>query len=306
VTSLGDVEIIVGGGSAAVVSLPSGESVPLRGIPSTASVTQLVRVRDATLLYAYAGTPYDPERPSAVFLVRDGSATAKRLPGVGIELKPAASRDSYWLVVAANGRYLAEERDLSGRLLRRVPRGWVFVRGVSGGVLLSTGESLLVWDPDRSRPVRSIRGVKEIVATTNTFVAWIPDDSCQPQRHACSLHVTDLRDGSDVVAMLPTHSGPVAGEFSPDRSALALVLSSPDETYFALHRLTLATGVTRRLPGMVPGLHLTLGLSWSADDGVLISAVTDSGPRFAGLVDGRLQLLPEFAEAGGFVLRPAH
>jgi hypothetical protein len=98
--SLDGVELVVGGDDPAIVELPSGASTRLGGLPPDAKIGQLLRVRDATVALVSPGATSAEEGVAIpqVYLIRDGSAVAERLPGAGFALHPGASPDSFWLM----------------------------------------------------------------------------------------------------------------------------------------------------------------------------------------------------------------
>jgi hypothetical protein len=283
-------EVLIGGPQTVVVALPSGRATPISGLAGLA-VTQMVRVRDATVLLAGRSTgPWD--HPQDMYSVADGTAVARRMPGSGQLIAAGATDRTFWVFrwsgEDADLQFTADERDLTGRLVRRVelPRNWSGIRGVVGGLLISksipgTAESrMAVWDPARRRTVRSLPFGQYPAAVSATRLAR-PDHTCGTASEGCVLHIADLRNGGDSVVALPRgYTGPL-GEFTDDHSALVLTLTD-GQTHGQSFLVSVETGHVMELPGSTLREPLGATLAWiPAADAAVLAALTESETTLA-------------------------
>lgn len=309
-------DVVVGGERPAVIPLGGGSDTAISGLPKGAHVDQLVRLSGRTLVLAI--------RPGAdmaqTYLIADGTTAARAVPdGAGQLIAPGRSGSTFWLLARSDNRTDRwEERDLSGRVLRTMKYrpNRMLVRGVVGGVLIAvfdetgTWTDLYVWDPDRNRRVRSFPTARAFVSATSTHLVWLHDDSCVGESGGCSVHVTDLRDGADVLIPLPEHAGDAQGRLSPDGSMLALTLIRGDDHETAhAHLIAVSDGVVHRVAGATISVRESAPLVVWTDDsrGVVLGSVTQQ--RLALAVLGRdrsLRVLRrEFPPAYDFVVRPS-
>lgn len=308
-------ELVVGGVRPFVVSLPGGQPRRVTGTPDDCCVHGLVRVDGATLVLMGDFDHVNP-MPARLYSLADGTTVARRFAGTGHELAPGATARTFWLFSQQGRRMHAEERDLTGRVLHNLVVPGQPVRGVVGGLLLRdagvTGGSPYggVWDPDRRKVVRSFAPRHLIYAATGTHVVWGDYEQCDAAKDGgCTLHVTDLRDGADVLIPLPRGYAQPTAELSPDGSHIAVVARRPDDFDTADSFLvTVGNGAVRRVAGGSYPPSTTAELEWT-DDGrhVVFGAASSDQLQLAVLLRrSSLALLArDYPRANGIVVRPS-
>lgn len=260
-------QVVLGGRRPAVVDLPSGRSTPITGLPSGIEVISAVRISGATILMV--GDPSIGE----VYSLPDGTTVARPLGFRGAGLMPGETDNWYWVLASGwdpeHPRATVEERDGSGRLVRRVklPKNWQPVRGVTDGILMISIDQdpevagLAVWDPGRRRIVRSFgHGIP--IATAVDMVAW-PDRTCRVTAESCLVHVTDLHGGADRVVAIPGHAHMSFGYVSPDGSSLVLSSLTRDDSQ-RLVAVSLDTGHVVPIAVAAPPSAASM-LDWTPD-----------------------------------------
>jgi hypothetical protein len=307
-------ELVVGGVRLLVVSLPGGQPRRVTGMPDDCCVHGLVRVDGATLVLLGDFDHVNPT-PARLYSLADGTTVARRIAGTGHELAPGATARTFWLFSQQGRRMHAEERDLTGRVLHKVVVPGTPVRGVMGGLLLRdagvTGGSPYggVWDPDRRKVVRRFAPRHLIYAATGTHVVLGDSEQCDAAMDGgCTLHVTDLRDGADVLISLPRGYAQPSAELSPDGSHIVVVARRTDDFEIADSFLvTVGNGVVRRVSGGSYPPSTTAELEWTDDGHVVFGVASSHQLQLAVLLRrGSLALLPrDYPWANRIVVRPS-
>jgi hypothetical protein len=167
-----------------------------------------------------------------------------------------------------------------------MPRNWLPIRGVVGGLLVAASvehesSRLAVWDPARRRLVRMLAGDYPVAASASR-VAY-PDRTCETASEACVLRIVDLRDGSENVVALPQgYAGPV-GEFTDDDSAVVLTLTDrmgEDRSQSVV--VSVDSGNVLPLPGSTVVLANAATIAWiPTANAAVLAALSDDDTMLA-------------------------
>lgn len=144
------------------------------------------------------------------------------LPGAG---------GSVWLSEALRpGHFAVRRAPLGGEAIPEwvaLPEGLRPAAGLRVGVAGVRGQRLEVWLPEWGRKAFEGGPPARILAAHEDLLAWVGP----PCHGPCSLHLTDVRHGADVVVSSPDGvvelTGPAA--FSPDGRTLALFARVPED-----------------------------------------------------------------------------
>jgi hypothetical protein len=290
--------LLLGGRSPAWLSVATGRTEPIRGLPRRGNSYQLIRIAGGWAAQPVAAgndscTNCAP-RPLPVYYVADGSRVASGIGAAGFTA-PAATPGALWLVSYRRGAHMstaagsAQEVSVAGRLLGprlRLPAGYVIYRGTRAGLLLvreragSNHARYELWDPSTRRVTRSF---VNLIAASAADIAWMPrctiDFGATPARTAgCRVHVLDLPGGRVEQIALPGRGKSYEGAFSPDGRLLALlvtarVTAAGSAAAVRLVVATIASGRLTAVPGTTVGSHNGVAFGWQAGSHRLIADV---------------------------------
>jgi hypothetical protein len=279
----------LGGHQPAWLSVATGRTEPIRGLPRRRNGYQLIRIAGG-----WAAQPFPVTNASCaacgpgrlpVYYFADGSRTAGRV-GAADFIAPAATVGALWLVsyrpgadpgVAAG---TAQEVSITGSALGprlTLPAGYVIDQATRAGLLLVPevpGPGALryeLWDPGTRRVMRSFENV---IAASPAEIAWMPGCTA-----ACRVHVLDLPAGRAGAISLPGRSQAYEGAFSPDGRLLALLVTSRIGAggRAAATRLVVAVVTSGRLmavPGTTVGSGRGVDFGWQAGSRRLVADVS--------------------------------
>ena len=283
--------VLLGGHRPAWLSVTTGRTEPIEGLPRRGNGYQLIRVAGGWAAQPFPSTGSTcancAPRPSPVYYVADGSRVASRL-GAADFVAPAATRGAVWLVSYRAGALMAaaagtaREFSVTGAALgprRRLPPGYVISQGTGAGLLLVPelagpgGVRYQLWDPGTRRVSRFFPNV---IAASPGEIAWMPDCTAR-----CTVHVLDLDGGRPRprrVIALPGRSRSYAGAFSPGGRLLALQVTARIGAGGrpAANRLVVAvvaTGSLTGVPGTTVGSGNGVDFGWQAGSGRLVAEV---------------------------------
>jgi hypothetical protein len=283
-----DLRLALGGRRPAWLSVTTGRTAAIRGLPRRDNGYQLIRVADgwAALPWPSYDTscPNCAPRPMPVYYVADGSREARRL-GAADFVAPAATKDALWLVSYRAGALMpataawAQELSVSGatvgpRLM--LPAGWIIDQGTSAGLLLVpelTRASVVryrLWVPATRRISHSFPNV---IAVSPGEIAWAP--ACTPR---CAVRVLSLNGGPGRVIPLAGRIQAYAGAFSPDGRLLALQVATGTVAHgrATASRLVVADVASGRLtevPGTTIGSGIAVAFDWQGGGDQLVADV---------------------------------
>ncbi|HWN60214.1 MAG TPA: hypothetical protein VNO25_06040 [Streptosporangiaceae bacterium] len=280
--------LLLGGQEPAWLSVATGRTEPIRGLPPVASY-QLTAIAGGWAAQPFpagdAGCDTCAPGPLPVYYVADGARAASRI-GAADYTAPAATPGALWLVSYRRGADMstaagdAQEISVTGAKLGpriRLPAGYVIDRGTRAGLLLvqeqQQGSSPLryeLWDPGTRRVTRSF---VNLIAASPAEIAWMPDCA-----GSCRVHVLDLSGGRVQEISLPGRSKSYQGAFSPDGQLLALLVTATvtADGRPAMTRLMVATVASGRIsavPGTTVGSGIGIGFGWQAGSRRLIADV---------------------------------
>jgi len=279
----------LGGHRPAWLSVATGRTEPIRGLPKRGNGYQLIRIAGG-----WAAQPFPADNASCatcdsrlpVYYFADGSRAASRV-GTADFIAPAATAGALWLVsyrpgadtsVAAGS---AQEVSITGSALGprlRLPAGYVIDKATRAGLLLVPevpGPGAVryeLWDPGTRRVMRSFENV---IAASPAEIAWMPGctEGCR------RVHVLDLPGGQAGEISLPGRSQAFEGAFSPDGRFLALLVTARIGAggRAAATRLVVAVVASGRLmavPGTTVGSGRGFAFGWQAGSGRLVADVS--------------------------------
>jgi hypothetical protein len=278
--------LLLGGGGPAWLSVATGRTEPIRGLPPSGNGYQLIRVAGG-----WAALPFPPgdcgncaPPPLPVYYVADGSTAASRL-GAADLTAPAATPGALWLVSYRPGADMstavatAQQVSVTGAALGprlRLPAGYVIDQATRAGLLLvpempgSGPVRWELWDPGTRRVTRSF---ENMIAASPAEIAWMPGCTA-----GCQVHVLHLPEGRVSLISLPGRSQSLAGAFSPDGRLLALLVTARIGAggRAATIRLLVAAITSGRLtavPGTTIGSYHGVDFGWQAGTGRLVALV---------------------------------
>jgi hypothetical protein len=278
----------LGGHQPAWLSVATGRTQPIRGLPPRRNGYQLIRIAGG-----WAGLPFPVVNPGCetcapqplpVYYFADGSRAASRV-GAADVIAPAATPGALWLVSYRPGADTtvaagtAQEVSITGSALGPrvgLPAGYVIDQATRAGLLLVPEEPgsgavrYELWDPGTRRVMRSFQNV---IAASPAQIAWMPGCGA-----GCRVHVLDLPGDRAEEISLPGRSQAYEGAFSPDGRLLALLVTARIGTdgSAAAIRLVVAAVASGRLtaiPGITVGSGLGLDFGWQAGSGLLVADV---------------------------------
>ena len=280
--------LALGGRMPAWLSVSTGRTEPIRGLPRRDNGYQLIRVAGgwAALPFPGYGTscPNCAPRPMPVYYVADGSRKASRL-GAADFVAPAATTGTVWLVSYRAGAFVpatagtAQEVSVSGAALgprHRLPTGYVIDQGTAAGLLLVPERARAgvdrypLWTPGTRQVSRSFPNV---IAASPGEIAWMP--ACTAR---CTVHMLNLGGGPGRVVPLPGRSQAYQGAFSPDGRLLALLVTARTGVggRAVANRLAVAAVASGRLtavPGTTIGSGIGVDFGWQPSSGRLVADV---------------------------------
>jgi len=281
--------LLLGGHGPAWLSVATGRTEPIRGLPGGGNGYQFIRIAGGWTAQPFpvgdAGCANCAPGPLPVYYVADGSRVASRI-GAADFTAPAAAPGALWLVSYRHGADMstaagnAQEVSVTGAALGprlRLPAGYVIDQGTRAGLLLvqEQASSGLVryelWDPGTQRVTRSFVNV---IAASPTQIAWMP--ACTGN---CLVHVLDLPGGRTREISLPGRSTAGEGAFSPDGRLLALLVTAgvTADGHPAANQLMVATVASGRIaavPGSTVGSGIGVDFGWRPGTRQLIADVT--------------------------------
>lgn len=302
----------LGGHRPAWLSVATGRTEPIRGLPRYGNGYQLIR-----LAGGWAAQPFPVGNASCatcasrlpVYYVADRSRAASRV-GTADFIAPAATAGALWLVSYRPGADTsvaagtAQEVSLSGRALGprlRLPAGYVIDLATRAGLLLvpeAPGPGAVryeLWDPGTRRVVRSFENV---IAASPAEVAWMPGCTA-----GCRVRVLGLSGGRSGEISLPGRSQALEGAFSPDGRLLALLVTARIAAggRAAATRLMVAVDASGHLmavPGTTIGSGRGVSFGWPAGSGRLVAEVSlPHGWQIAVWRPGELRVSVALAQA---------
>ena len=290
--------LVLGGHRPAWLSVATGRTEPIRGLPWSGNGYQLIRIAGGwaaqPFLVGNVGCDNCGPGPLPVYYVADGSRVARRI-GAADFTAPAATPGALWLVSYRRGADMstavgnAQEVSVTAATLGprlRLPAGYVIDRGTRAGLLLvqelpgSSPVRYELWDPGTRRVTRSF---VNLIAASPAEIAWMPgctiDFAPLPARTAgCRVHVLDLTHAQVEEIALPGRSKSYEGAFSPDGRLLALLVTArvTADGRAAATRLMVATVASGRItavPGTTVGSATGVAFGWQAGSDRLIADV---------------------------------
>ena len=286
--------LMLGGQSPAWLSVATGRTEPIRGLPRRGNSYQLIRIAGG-----WAAQPFPASnascancapRPLPVYYVADGSRVASRIGFAGLTA-PAATPGALWLVSYRRGADMstaagnAQEVSVTGATLGprlRLPAGYTIDRGTRAGLLLVQERAgshqfrYELWDPGTRRVTRSF---VNLIATSPAEIAWMPGCAA-----GCRVHVLDLPGGRVEEIALPGRSKSYEGAFSPDGGLLALLITARTTAAgrvaaFRLVVATVASGRITAVPGTTVGSYNGVNFGWYERSHRLIADVAVDTPH---------------------------
>ena len=278
--------LLLAGHSPAWLSVPTGRTEPIRGLPRSGNGYQLIRIAGGWTAQPFpAGdTSCDTCAPGPlpVYYVADGSPVASRI-GAADFTAPAATGGALWLISYRRGADMstaaggAQEVSVTGVTLGprlKLPAGYMIDQGTRSGLLLvqeAAGSSLVryeLWDPGTRRATRSF---VDLIAASPAEIAWMP--GCTT---SCRVHVLDLPGGRVEEISLPGRSTAYDGAFSPDGRLLGLlvtagVTAAGRAAATELVVVTVASGRMTAVPGSTVGSGNGVTFGWQAGSHRLIA-----------------------------------
>ncbi len=278
----------LGGHSPAWLSVATGRTEPIRGLPRRGHGYQLIRIAGGWAAQPFpsgnASCANCAPRPPSVYYVADGSRAASLL-GAADFIAPAPSAGALWLVSYRPGADMsaaaatAQEVSVTGSRLGprlKLPAGYVIDQATRAGLLLMpelAGSSPVryeLWDADTRRVTLSFA---QLIAGSPAEIAWMP--ACTA---VCRVHVLRLPGGHLHLISLPGRSQSYEGAFSPDGRLLALQVTARTGAggRAAATRLVVATVASGRLtavPGTTAGIGNGVDFGWQAGSRRLIADV---------------------------------
>lgn len=302
----------LGGHRPAWLSVATGRTEPIRGLPRYGNGYQLIRIAGG-----WAAQPFPADNASCptcasrlpVYYFADGSRAASRV-GAADFIAPAATAGALWLVSYPPGADTsvaagtAQEVSISGSALGprlRLPAGYVIDQATRAGLLLLPevpGRGAVryeLWDPGTRRVLRSFENV---IAASPAEVAWMPGCTA-----GCPVHVLGLPGGQAEKISLPERSQALEGAFSPDGRLLALLATARIGAggRAAATRLMVAVVASGRLmtvPGTTIGSGRGVNFGWQAGSGRLVAEVSlQHGWQIAVWRPGEARLSAALAQA---------
>ena len=286
--------LLLGGHSPAWLSVPTGRTEPIRGLPPSGNGYQLIRIAGgwAAQPFPVGNVGCDSCAPGQlpVYYVADGSRVASRI-GAADLTAPAAAPGALWLVSYRRGADMstavgnAQEVSVTGATLGprlRLPAGYVIDQGTRAGLLLvqelagSSPVRYELWDPGTRRVTRSF---VNLIAASPAEIAWMPGCTA-----SCRVHVLDLPGGRVEEISLPGRSQAyIGGAFSPDGRLLALqvtarVTAAGRAAATRLMVATVASGRITAVPGTTVGSRNGVAFGWQAGSHRLIADVAVDTP----------------------------
>ncbi len=285
--------LLLGGYRPAWLSVASGRTEPIRGLPRRGNGYQLIRVAGGWAAQPFPGNDANcancAPRPSPVYYVADGSRAASRIGAADFTAR-AAAPGTLWLVSYRRGADMnaaagtAQQVSVTGAALGprlRLPAGYVIDQETRAGLLLvqeQAGSSPVryeLWDPGTRRVTRSFVNV---IAASPAEIAWMPGCTAD-----CRVHVLRLPSGRTGEISLPGRSKSYDGAFSPDDRLLALLVTARVRAsgWPAATRLMVATVATGRItavPGTTVGSGSGVSFGWQAGSHRLIADVPVQAP----------------------------
>jgi hypothetical protein len=281
--------VVLGGRRPAWLSVPSGRTEPIGGLPRRGHGYQLIRVAGGWAALPFPGNSVScadcAPRPMPVYYIADRSRQATRLGAAAVFPAPAAAPGAVWLVSYRAGAFMpaiagtAQEVSVSGAALgprRRLPRGDVIVQGTTTGLLLAPERTpagvvrYQLWNPGTRRVSRWFPNV---IAASPSQIAWMP--ACTVR---CAVHVLNLGGGPGRVIPLPGRSRAYAGAFSPDGRLLAFQViarigAGGRPTAIRLAVVAVASGRLTAVPGTTIGSYNGVDFGWQGS-GRLVADVS--------------------------------
>jgi hypothetical protein len=280
--------LLLGGTGPAWLSVATGRTEPIRGLPKDGNAYQLIAIAGGWAAQPFpagdAGCDNCAPGPLPVYYFADGSRIAS-LIGVADYAAPAATPGALWLVSYRRGADMstavgaAQEISITGATLGprlRLPAGYVIDQGTRAGLLLvqeqpgSSSVRYELWDPGTRRVTRSF---VNLIAASPAEVAWMP--GCTT---VCQVHVLDLSRGRVQEISLPGLSKSYQGAFSPDGQLLALLVTAKvaadgQAATIRLMVATVASGRISAVPGTTVGSGIGVDFGWQAGSHRLIADV---------------------------------
>jgi hypothetical protein len=281
--------LLLGGQEPAWLSVATGRTVPIRGLPPAGNGYQLIAIAGGWAAQPFpsgdVGCDTCAPGPLPVYYVADGSRVASRI-GAADYAAPAATPGALWLVSYRRGADMstaagdALEISVTGAALGprlRLPAGYAIGQGTRAGLLLvqevqqgSSPVKYELWDPGTRRVTRSF---VNLIAASPAEIAWMPDCA-----GSCRVHVLDLSGGRVQEISLPGRSKSYQGAFSPDGQLLALLVTASvtADGRPATIRLVVATVASGRIsavPGTTVGSGNGVDFGWQAGSRRLIADV---------------------------------
>ena len=285
--------LLLGGQRPAWLSVATGRTEPVRGLPRWGNGYQLIRIAGGWAAQPFpaadVGCGNCAPGPLPVYYVADGSRVASRIGTAGFTA-PAAIPGALWLVSYGRGADMstavgnAQEISVTGATLGprlRLPAGYMIDQGTRAGLLLVqalAGPSPVryeLWDPGTRQVTRSF---VNLIAAGPAEIAWLPGCTA-----GCRVHVLDLPGGRAEQISLPGRSKSYDGAFSPDGRLLALLVTArvTRAGRAAATRLMVATvtgGRITAVPGTTVGSGNGVAFGWQAGSHRLIADVAVSTP----------------------------
>jgi hypothetical protein len=285
--------LLLGGHGPAWLSVATGRTEPIRGLPGGGNGYQFIRIAGGWTAQPFpvgdAGCANCAPGPLPVYYVADGSRVASRI-GAADFTAPAAAPGALWLVSYRHGADMstaagnAQEVSVTGAALGprlRLPAGYVIDQGTRAGLLLvqelagSSPVRYELWDPGTRRVTRSF---VNLIAASPAEIAWMPGCTA-----GCRVHVLDLPGGRAGEISLPGRSTAYGGAFSADGRLLALlvtarVTAADSAAATRLMVATVASGRITAVPGTTVGSGNGVAFGWQAGSHRLIADVALDTP----------------------------
>lgn len=281
--------LLLGGHGPAWLSVATGRTEPIRGLPPAGNGYQLIAIAGGWAAQPFpagdVGCANCARGPLPVYYVADGSRVASRI-GAADYAASAATPGALWLVSYRRGADMstavgdAQEISVTGATLGpriRLPAGYVIDQGTRAGLLLvqeqQQGSSPLryeLWDPGTRQVARSF---VNLIAASPAEIAWMPDCTV-----SCQVQVLDLPGGRVEGISLPGRSKPYQGAFSPDGRLLALLVTARvtlagQAAAIRLMVATIASGRISAVPGTTVGSGNGVDFGWQPGTNRLIADV---------------------------------
>jgi hypothetical protein len=301
----------LGGHRPAWLSVATGQTEPIRGLPRRGNGYQLIRIAGG-----WAAQPFPAGNASCascasrlpVYYFADGSLAASRV-GAADFIAPATTARTLWLVSYRPGADTsvaagtAQEVSITGSALGprlRLPAGYVIDQATRAGLLLVPevpGPGAVryeLWDPGTRRVMRSFENV---IAASPAEIAWMPGCTA-----GCRVHVLDLPGGRAERISLPGRSQAYEGAFSLDGRLLALLVTARIGAggRAAATRLEVAVVASGRLmdvPGTTVGSGRGVELGWRAGGRLVADVSLQHGWQIAVWRPGEARLSVALAQA---------